>query len=159
MKKSTAGNKSVMPRTADRGRTSTTRNMAESLGELGMDASKAVERARSASRTGRKRTRTPSKAPKGGDAAMGEDGEPQKRLHSSKTRSLSRGRSVSMSAPREGKGLKDVAMANKALKMGDKARKNANKMAKKGEGDRVILNPKPKHLFSGKRGKGSTDWR
>ena len=111
------------------------------------------------SRVGRKRTRSLSKAKGGEDVAMGADGEPQKRIHSSKARSLSRGRSVSMSAPREGMGIKDAAMANKALKMGDRARKNANKMAKKGEGDRVILNPKPKHLFSGKRGIGSTDWR
>ena len=33
------------------------------------------------------------------------------------------------------------------------------KMARKGEGDRHIPDLKPKHLFSGKRPKGSTDRR
>jgi nucleolar GTP-binding protein len=33
------------------------------------------------------------------------------------------------------------------------------KMARKGEGDRIIPNEMPKHLFSGKRGIGKTDWR
>lgn len=147
----------MLPRTVDRDRKSTTANMAAALGEVGLDASAAVGRARerSASRMGRKRTRSSSKAP----AGEGEGGEPAKRVHSSKARSLSRGRSASLAAPAEGKGLRDAAMRNKALKMGDVARRQANKAAKKGEGDRVILNPKPKHLFSGKRGKGKTDWR
>jgi len=39
------------------------------------------------------------------------------------------------------------------------AQKNRNKQAKKGEGDRVILNMKPKHLFSGKRKSGTNDRR
>jgi len=38
-------------------------------------------------------------------------------------------------------------------------RKKRNKDAKKGEGDRVILNMKPKHLFSGKRKSGTNDRR
>lgn len=148
-----------MPRTVDRGRTSTTRNMASSLGELGMDASKAIERARSQSRVGRKRVRSLSKGKAAADGMGMDSGEPAKRIHSSKSRSMSRGRSLSMANPAEGKGLKDAAMRNKALKMGDVARRKANKQAKKGEGDRVILNPKPKHLFSGKRGIGTSDWR
>jgi len=164
LKKTTAGNKSVLPRTVDRDRSSTTANMSASLGELGLDASRAVERARerSLSRTGRKRSRSLSAAAakKKGDAMdAGEGSEEKKRVHSSKTRSMSRGRSVSLASPSEGKGIRDASMRNKALKLGDVAQRKANKSAKKGEGDRVILNPKPKHLFSGKRGKGKTDWR
>lgn len=159
LKKSTAGNKSVLPRTADRERKSTTGNMSKALAEVGLDAGAAVGRARerSMSRMGRKRTR--SSSAKGTAAVDGDFEGEKKRVHSSKARSMSRGRSVSMAEPGEGKGLKDAAMRNKALKMSDVARRQANKAAKKGEGDRVILNPKPKHLFSGKRGKGKTDWR
>ena len=53
---------------------------------MGIDTSLAVERARSQSR-GRKRERSASKArsDKEGDADM-EDGAPQKRIHSSKSR-------------------------------------------------------------------------
>ena len=34
-----------------------------------------------------------------------------------------------------------------------------NKFGKASESDRVIVTKKPKHLFSGKRGKGKTDRR
>jgi nucleolar GTP-binding protein len=34
-----------------------------------------------------------------------------------------------------------------------------NRLAKAGEADRVILTKMPKHLFSGKRSNGKTDWR
>lgn len=50
-------------------------------------------------------------------------------------------------------------MITKAKKIGRKAQKERNHQAKKGEGDRVILNMMPKHLFSGKRGNGKTDRR
>ena len=41
----------------------------------------------------------------------------------------------------------------------DKAQRLRNKHAKAGEADRVILTKMPKHLFSGKRPRGSTDRR
>lgn len=72
---------------------------------------------------------------------------------------MSRGRSVSMAEPKQGMGLKDQSMKNKAIKMGDKAQYKMGKAARKGEGDRHIPDLKPKHLFSGKRGKGKTDYR
>lgn len=50
-------------------------------------------------------------------------------------------------------------MRNKALQLADKAQKKRNKLAKAGEGDRVIHTKMPKHLFSGKRGIGKTDRR
>jgi nucleolar GTP-binding protein len=50
-------------------------------------------------------------------------------------------------------------MANKAVKLADKAQRKMNKLAKVGEADRVIQSKMPKHLFSGKRPKGKTDRR
>lgn len=50
-------------------------------------------------------------------------------------------------------------MVAKVKKIAKKAQKPRNQQAKKGEGDRVILNMKPKHLFSGKRKAGKTDRR
>ena len=50
-------------------------------------------------------------------------------------------------------------MAKKLKKVAKKAQKPFNREAKKGEGDRVILNMKPKHLFAGKRKMGKTQRR
>lgn len=86
---------------------------------MGLDADAAVQRARtrSLSRVGRKRTRSESRGPAGapGSDAMegvegaGVDGQPPaKRVHSSKSRSMSRGRALSMAEPKKGSGLKDV---------------------------------------------------
>ena len=72
---------------------------------------------------------------------------------------MSRGRSLSMKAPKEGMGLKDSTQANRAIKMSDRAQRRSGKMARRGEGDRHVPDLKPKHLFSGKRGKGKTDRR
>lgn len=73
-----------------------------------------------------------------------------------KTRS--RSRSVSK-APRDQSGVRDAKMARKVKTIGRKAQVPRNREAKKGEGDRVILNMKPKHLFAGKRKGGKTDRR
>ena len=72
---------------------------------------------------------------------------------------MSRGRSHSLVEPKGQTGIKDVSMRNKAIKMADKAQWRRNKFAKAGEVDRVIPTKMPKHLFSGKRGIGKTDWR
>lgn len=61
---------------------------------------------------------------------------PQKRVHSSKSRGMSRGRSASLAAPAANSGLRDVSMSNKALQLADKAQRRMNKMAKIGEADR-----------------------
>ena len=45
------------------------------------------------------------------------------------------------------------------LPRADKAQWKSGRLAKKGEGDRHIPDLKPKHLFSGKRPKGTTDRR
>ena len=62
--------------------------------------------------------------------------------------------------PRDKSGIRDEVMGAKVRDMSNKSlRKLLNRDSKKGEADRVILNMKPKHLFSGKRGMGKTDRR
>ena len=69
---------------------------------------------------------------------------------------MSRGRALSTAA---GKGVKDAAQQNKAIKLGDNATFKRSKMARKGEADRHVPTLRPKHLLSGTRGKGKTDRR
>lgn len=161
LKKGTANNRAVVPH-ATRARTQlNTNTMRQSLESMGLDASAAVgrARARSASRVGRKRTRSLDSSVAGGDMELDGSAVTPKRLHSSKSRSMSRGRALSVAEPRSGSGLKDSAQVNKAVKLADKSQYKRNKMAKAGEADRVIQTKMPKHLFSGKRGNGKTDRR
>jgi nucleolar GTP-binding protein len=153
-------NKAPMPRPVDTGRARTAKRMVGELGAMGLDARAAAAAAPRSRSRGRSLTRKRAAA---GDAEMAEAGAPAaKRVHSSKSRSMSRGRSLS-EAP--AKGLRDGVQANRAIKMGDRAQRSMSRgrgaagTAKKGEGDRHIPTLRPKHLFSGKRGKGSTDWR
>ena len=57
---------------------------------------------------------------------------------------MSRGRSLSLASPEDGKGIKDIGMRNKGIKMADKAQWLRNKFAKAGEADRVIQTKMPK---------------
>jgi len=110
------------------------------LVDLGIDPTNASERirSRSSSRVSRKRSRSSSE---GIDAS-----ELKKIRTASASRSLT-------------PGLKNLEQKTKVEKLAKKGQKVRNKDARKGEGDRVILNMKPKHLFSGKRGAGKTDRR
>ncbi|KAG6557806.1 hypothetical protein Mapa_000573 [Marchantia paleacea] len=151
-KKRTADNNPVIPRKHDRDQEFTAGRMGRHLSSLGLDPTLALERARSrsVSRCGRKRGR--SAVSEGGDD-MDVD-QPSKRL-----RSRSRSTTRPLSEVRPGEGFKDSAQKVKAMKIGKKAVRQRNKDAKKGEADRTIVNLKPKHLFSGKRGTGKTDRR
>ena len=134
--------------------------MEAELTAMGLDASKAVAAVRSLSR-GRTLQRKRSRSKPTADATMddADEAQPQKRVHSSKSRSMSRGRALSLAPPEAGKGFKDASQRNKAIKMADKAQFKMGREARKGEADRHIPNLKPKHLFSGKRPRGSTDRR
>jgi hypothetical protein len=92
-KKVLHGGNSVMPRS--KSHAATLSDMKKGLEMMGMDASQAVSRARSASvvRMGRKRSRSIASAGLScSDAPHGEaEMAPAKRVHSSKSRSLSRG--------------------------------------------------------------------
>ncbi len=85
-KKNSHRNQAGLPSKLANARGRTAEAMQQSLGALGIDTSKALERARSQSR-GRKRERSASKARSedGGDVDM-EDGAAKKRVHSSKSR-------------------------------------------------------------------------
>ncbi|KAJ4757475.1 Nucleolar GTP-binding protein 1 [Rhynchospora pubera] len=163
IKKSTAESRPVVPRKFDKDRQFTTQRMGRQLSGLGLDPSKAIERARSrsVSRIGRKRER--SVAVDGfGDDSMEIDNEGKGSYKKLRLRSVSRSRSRSRASIEEvvpGKGFKDKKQKVKAIKLGKKSVKKRNKDARKGEADRVILNMMPKHLFSGKRGIGKTSRR
>lgn len=130
-----------VPKKIDRD-SSTVSEFEDHLAELGIDSSNIADRLRSRSRSrGRKRARSASAI------AIEEDGGDKKRMKSrSKT-------------PTPGEGLRDIKQKMQAESLAKKFQRARNKEAKKGEGDRVILNMKPKHLFSGKRKGGTTDRR
>ncbi|KAJ7519699.1 hypothetical protein O6H91_20G051500 [Diphasiastrum complanatum] len=155
LKKTTADSRPIVPRRHDKDREYTSSRMGRHLVSMGLDPSAALNRvrSRSASRRGRKRERSTI----GEDDADAMDiDQPSKRLRA-RSRSRSQSRALTEAIP--GEGFKDTAQKQKAVKLAQKASKKRNKNARRGEGDRVIVNLKPKHLFSGKRSIGKTDRR
>ncbi|CAL1357502.1 unnamed protein product [Linum trigynum] len=159
IKKSTAESRPTVPRKFDKDRKFTSERMGRQLSSLGIDPSRAIERARSrsVSRKGRKRERS-----------VGGDGEDEMEIdggldNKKKLRLRSRSRSVLSQRPLgevvPGEGFKDSAQKMKAVTMARNATKKRNKDARRGEADRVIPTLRPKHLFSGKRSIGKTDRR
>lgn len=155
IKKSTADSRPVVPRKFDKDRQFTTDRMGRHLSNLGLDPSAAIERARSRSVSQRGRKRERSNGMEENVDAMDVDQPNKRRRMLSRSRSTTRPTGEVM----PGEGYKDSSQKLKAVKLGKKASKKRNKDARKGEGDRVILNMKPKHLFSGKRSTGKTDRR
>jgi len=160
-KKSKGQNSAHISRKHDTKNRITTRRMRSELGEMGVDASAAIDRTRGRSLTRRNRKR--------GREGVADGSQPPKsrsrsrsnvlgKTHSSKSRSRSRGPSVNFE-PKAGEGFKHEAQKMKAQILSDKQQRKMQKLARKGEGDRHIADEKPKHLFSGKRGIGKTDWR
>lgn len=120
----------------------TTEDMEEAFAARGIDASKAIERVRSASR-GRKRARSASMVPE-------DDGDAEAAEKRAKLRSKSRSKTPGINDPKIAEHLEAVKKKQRSFRA---------KQAKKGETDNVILNMKPKHLLSGKRTVGKTDRR
>ncbi|XP_071104037.1 GTP-binding protein 4-like [Haliotis cracherodii] len=128
-------NRSRLPRTGKKVDKSRLESEMEALGVVIDNKSEthyARSRTRSASRKPLKRKRDETEDP-------------------SRSRSRSRARDLS--------GVRDTAMVTKIRKIARKAQKPRAHQAKKGEGDRVILNMMPKHLYSGKRKMGKTSHR
>ena len=76
------------------------------------------------------------------------------------TEARPRSRSRSLAPERKrGSGLKNEEQRMKVQIMADKAQRKRNLNARKGEGDHHVPDWMPKHLYSGKRGNGKTDWR
>ena len=61
--------------------------------------------------------------------------------------------------PRDQSGIRDAEELRKARKKMRLVQRDFRKYRQAGESDRTILTKKPKHLFSGKRGKGKTQRR
>ncbi|KAL0703775.1 hypothetical protein Bca4012_070200 [Brassica carinata] len=145
LKKSNAQNRAAVPRKFNKDKKFTRERLVRDLSSLGLDPSSAMNRARSKS-TRRKRERCDD---------VNDEQQSNKKLCLSRSRSVSR-------YPHEvlaGEGFKDSSQKIKALKIGNKSHRKRNKDARRGEADRVIPTLKPKHLFSGKRGKGKTQRR
>ncbi|XP_068325934.1 nucleolar GTP-binding protein 1-like [Pyrus communis] len=158
IKKSTAESRPIVPRKFDKDREFTTKRMGRQLSKLGIDPSRAIERARSRSVSrGRKRERSVDRGDNDDGDAMDVDTPNKKQRMLSRSHSRSRSRPPTEVAP--GEGFKDSNQKAKALQKARKSNKNRNKDARRGEADRVIPTLKPKHLFSGKRSIGKTQRR
>lgn len=158
-----SNNKPVLPRTA------TSKSMQDAdknLTDLGLDTTKLKERASNS--RGRKRTRSEHGAQEEDDDDEDMDG-PKKKKGLKRGRSKSRadareaGSSASnardLSRPRDASSYRDQSQQREAEKMSRKVQKKLQRHARAGEADRKVLDEKPKHLFSGKRGIGKTDRR
>jgi nucleolar GTP-binding protein len=119
-------NRPIFPRT-ERKRSAS--ELKSHLEEMGIEPTKALKRARSESRS---RSRSASTAGR------------KKQRTESKERSISRSKTP-------GDGFKDIEVKLKVDKLIQKSRKTKYRRGEKGEGDRTIVNLKPKHLYSGKR--------
>jgi len=78
------------------------------------------------------------------------------RSKSAAARSRSRNRTPSVGP---GTGFSDLKVHEKAVKMSRKAQRTMNQDARQGEADRHFYQTMPKHLNSGKRGRGKSDHR
>ncbi|RZF44482.1 hypothetical protein LSTR_LSTR002255 [Laodelphax striatellus] len=133
--------KPVMPRTATAHvRDRSVSRLKDEMSRLGVDIEHDDDGAHFKNTRGRSRS-----------LSQGPDSRP--RSVSERVISLSR-------APRDETGVKDVAMKTKLRKVAHKAiAKKVGKWGRKGEADNFIGTKMPKHLFSGKRGIGKTQWR
>jgi len=131
-------NTAPLPRTsvAERGRVG---ELEQHLTDMGIDAAKAVSRARSNSR-GRSAGRV----------------EREASLSASKILGQKRKREVEFSP---GEGLRDAKQKKVAILKGVKEQHKIGKQGRKADSDRHIVVKAPKHLLTGKRGIGKTDRR
>jgi nucleolar GTP-binding protein len=155
---------------------------AAKLSSIGMDTSAFEERAAEmAERTGRKRARSTvgEEVLMAGTTASQAPSKSQLRAKTSKSKlragsilasatpatglnavaSTSMARSASRMRDRSTAGLGTIKQKMQSENMRNKSQRPANQHARKGEADRAVLVKMPKHLFSGKRGIGSSDRR
>jgi len=111
----------------------------------------ARSRSRSASRMGRKRDRDEIKEIEEG-GMTGQEKKKARREEKSRTR-------LASLTPKPGSGMKDLKDVLKARAIAKDSIRDRSRLGKKGESDRTVLTNMPKHLFSGKRGLGKTQWR
>lgn len=157
-------NGGMLPKAARLRGTMSAAEVADAVADRGRSAQAAA--AAAAAVTGVKRGRARSRGrDAGGDEEDMEGGA--KRSRSKSVREPSRARSKSVAA-RAREGTEEVApgdpYADSAQKKAAKklARQKVKEIARagrRGESDRLIGTARPKHLFSGKRGLGTSDWR
>eukprot|EP01098_Paradermamoeba_levis_P008677 TRINITY_DN358_c0_g1_i1.p1 TRINITY_DN358_c0_g1~~TRINITY_DN358_c0_g1_i1.p1 ORF type:complete len:652 (+),score=223.85 TRINITY_DN358_c0_g1_i1:161-2116(+) len=144
-------NAAILPRKGDRSADVDT--FESHLKDLGINPEKAVRRARSRSRS-RLRERN------GEDQDdMLDVGDKKKKRGRSETRSVSRSRSRARSKTPAEEGLQDEKQRKMVQRIANNSQKARNKLARVGESDRRIPNENPRHLNSGKRGKGTAQRR
>jgi len=127
-------------------------DMDKDLGSIGLDTSKVRSRSRAMAETRKSRRDKRRRA----DIQDGKDGKAGMELESSTMRSTSR---MGKRQRRDEAGMKDIVAKKRAEKLKKKGEKRWKSEARKGAADRRVLDLKPKHLNSGKRGIGKTDWR
>ncbi|KAF2663906.1 nucleolar GTP-binding protein [Microthyrium microscopicum] len=137
-------NRAMMPR-ASKAKQKTVSEMTSHLGELGLRSDKATSRARSQSR-GRPLTRIPADSTDAMDVEL---------TLSQRARSKTREPSTN----RRDDGVTSVTARDKADRIAKLNQRKMNRMARQGEGDRHTTAALAKHLNSGKRGGGKTQWR
>lgn len=153
-------NKPVLPRQF---RAKDLNAAAENLEGRGLDADAFVERARSRSKArGLKRGRSAA-ADDDDDDGMDVDADGARGASTTRSRSSSRFRSQSRDHKRrsiaEPSPFRNVAQKVEAEKLNKKVQKGFQQKASRGESDRKYLDPKPKHLYSGKTSIGTRDRR
>jgi nucleolar GTP-binding protein len=180
-----SNNKPILPR---RGRTRSISEAAAQLDELGVKTDKFRDSSRTRSKSkaevkvavqlaGKKRRDSlagkdvdvaMSAADSSEGGAMEEDmSKGAKKKLRAESRSASRrpshsqvrGRSVSV--PRDQSGLRDKSSIQKTVQLRkiSQSRSRSRDKHQTGEADRVFGTQRPKHLYSGKKGKGTADWR
>lgn len=123
--------------------------MDQHLSELGIDTSQALDRLRqmnrnkAVSRQGRSLTRSKSLLP-------APEGNPAEKFVRGSSRTRSASKSVS---------FKDFGQEVNATKIKFRAQKVFKNSFTRDEKDHSVPNFKPRHLFKGKRGAGTSDWR
>ncbi|KAL7008991.1 Nucleolar GTP-binding protein 1 [Cystobasidiomycetes sp. EMM_F5] len=178
-------NKPIMPRTVRSDRTLD--DMASDLRKAGIDPSKLEERAQMLAlargvqlktRAGEKRKRDEGDGdmdidgegagasgsawadePSDDEGMQVDDGTPGKKRKSITGRAVAASGKRVPTKNRATLGLKNTAQADKANKLHRFAQRGPNSLAKAGESDRHVMTKMPKHLFSGKRGRGKTSHR
>lgn len=152
LNKGTMMNRPVVPRKFE---ARSTGDLKDHLSNLGIDAAGALKRARS-----RSASRSDSQ-PRGRAKTNGTMMDSYSHHNSSRSPAPKKLRVASKSRERSASslGFRSDAQKEFAEKKNRLSQVKRNQSAKKGEGDRVILNMMPKHLFSGKRGNGKTDRR
>lgn len=139
------------------------------LSSIGIDTTK-LEQAHDDQRTGRKRARSVAEDVHRSSASVAAAAALARSKSKSKVRMGSAlaaatpvggsARSASRAArDRSVAGLRNVKQKLETEKIRNKAQRPANMHAKKGEADRAVMTKMPKHLFSGKRGNGTSDRR